>query len=119
MSGLEAELAQQIKYADLPTPEREYRWAAMLVGPGRGVRERLRMNSLKDWRFDFAWPDKMLAVEVDGGIWNQGRHTRGAGYTADCEKANAAQLYGWRVLRIVPQWIGSGEALNLIERALA
>lgn len=117
-SELEYTLIGQIKCAGLPVPEHGYRWAAELVGKGRGVRARLKMNDLRDWEFDLAWPERKLAVEVDGGIWTQGAHVRGAGYTSGCEKANAAQLYGWRVLRIVPQWIESGEALNLIEKAL-
>jgi len=40
----------------------------------------------------------MLAVEVDGGTWTGGRHTRGAGFEADCEKLNAAVIAGFRVL---------------------
>ena len=51
------------------------------------------------WRFDFAWPDRMLAVEIDGGAFSGGRHTRGAGFSEDCRKLNAATLLGWRVLR--------------------
>lgn len=53
------------------------------------------------WRFDFAWPDRMLAVEIDGGAFSGGRHTRGAGFSEDCRKLNAATLLGWRVLRFV------------------
>lgn len=70
------------------------------------------------WRFDFAWPAHMLAVEVDGGTYSGGRHTRGAGYERDCEKANEAVLRGWRVLRVTTQQVDSGEALAWIERAL-
>lgn len=51
------------------------------------------------WRFDFASPDKMLGIEIEGGMWSKGRHTRAMGYTNDCEKYNAATLLGWRVFR--------------------
>lgn len=57
-----------------------------------------RFHATRDWRFDFAWPDQLVAVELDGGTWAQGRHTRGAGYRADCVKANTAQMAGWIVL---------------------
>jgi len=57
-----------------------------------------RFDATRDWRFDFAWPDQLVAVELDGGTWTQGRHTRGTGYRDGCEKGNAAQAAGWIVL---------------------
>lgn len=53
----------------------------------------------RKWAFDRAWPDHMVAVELDGGVWSGGRHTRGQGYIDDCTKLNAATVRGWRVLR--------------------
>ena len=53
-------LAFHVKAQRLPAPDREYRFAAMAVGgTGAGVKERLRKARLRDWRFDFAWPDQM------------------------------------------------------------
>lgn len=49
--------------------------------------------------FDFAWPDKRLALEVDGGIWTNGAHTRGKGKLRDDDKTNYAAACGWRVMR--------------------
>lgn len=51
------------------------------------------------WRFDWAWPDQKVALEIEGGVYARGRHTRGKGYENDCRKYNAALLQGWRVLR--------------------
>jgi very-short-patch-repair endonuclease len=51
------------------------------------------------FRFDFAWPDKLIAVELEGGVWARGRHVRGRGYESDCEKYNLAQSLGWSVYR--------------------
>ena len=91
-----------------PEPMREYRFAAAHVGLGPGLRARLKAAGLRDWRFDFAWPHYLVegmdrggvAVEIDGGTWTRGRHTRGAGYRGDCEKLNAATSLGWAVYRV-------------------
>ena len=53
----------------------------------------------RKWRFDFAWPGMMLAVELEGAIWIGGRHSRGPGILNDMEKYNWAVVHGWRVLR--------------------
>ena len=58
-----------------------------------------RFHPVRRWRFDFAWPTVQVAVEMEGGIWTRGRHTRGKGFEADCEKYNAATALGWRVFR--------------------
>jgi very-short-patch-repair endonuclease len=54
----------------------------------------------RKWRFDFAAPAARVAVEIEGGVWSKGRHTRGAGFVADCEKYNSAALKGWAVFRL-------------------
>ena len=73
----------------LPDPEREYRFA----------------QPERQWRFDFAWPGRMLAVEIEGGSWAGGRHTTGSGFAADLEKYNDAAIRGWRVIRLTPQHV--------------
>lgn len=73
----------------------------------------------RKWRADFAWPTQKILVEVHGGIWSSGRHTRGSGFQADRERQNEATLAGWRVLEITDAHIKSGQALTWIERALA
>jgi len=67
-----------------------------------------RFHPRRKWRFDYSWSDVMIALEVEGGIWTQGRHTRGAGFLADMEKYNAAVLLGWRVLRTTPDKLADG-----------
>lgn len=67
------------------------------------------------WRFDWAFPSERIAIEVEGGAWIGGRHTRGAGYIKDMEKYNAAVLRGWRVLRFTPAQVADGSALKAIE----
>lgn len=100
-SELEESMALQMRAVGLPEPVREYRF-----------------HPPRRWRFDFAWPDRMLALEVEGATWARGRHTRGSGFALDCSKYNQAVLDGWRVLRVTGEMVGSGEALGLVERAV-
>ena len=58
-----------------------------------------RFHPFRKWRFDFAWPEQKVAVEMEGGVFIGGAHTRGGHYQSDCEKYNAAVLLGWRILR--------------------
>jgi hypothetical protein len=67
------------------------------------------------WRFDWAWPDKRIAVECEGGIWGYGRHNRAPGFIKDMEKYNEAAKLGWRVFRFTPQQIKKGEAQTFMK----
>lgn len=78
-----------------------------------------RFHPHRRWRTDYAWPDRKLALEVEGGIWTQGRHTRGAGFLADLEKYNTLTAMGWRLLRVTPQQLLTADTLELVERAMA
>jgi very-short-patch-repair endonuclease len=77
-----------------------------------------RFHPTRRWRLDYAWPERLLAVEVHGGVWADGRHTRGAGFTGDREKMNEAALLGWRVLEVTTDHVRSGQALSWVEQAL-
>lgn len=70
------------------------------------------------WRFDFAYPAIKVALEVEGGVFQKGRHTTGAGFTADVEKYNAAALDGWLVLRATAAHVKSGRAIQWLATAL-
>jgi hypothetical protein len=95
-----ADFAKLCTFHGIPVPVPEYRFAP----PRR-------------WRFDWAWPDRILALEIDGGVWTGGRHTRGAGFIRDQEKRNEAVLRGWAVLHCTPKDMTSGAVFVLLRRA--
>jgi very-short-patch-repair endonuclease len=70
---------------------------------GFSPKEEYRFHPKRRWRFDLAIPELKVAIEIEGGIWTGGRHTRGTGYQKDMEKYNAAQMLGWKVFRYTPQ----------------
>lgn len=78
-----------------------------------------RFHPVRKWLFDFAMPEKLVAVECQGGVYIGGRHATGTGITKDCEKFSVAASMGWRVMPVTPAQIRSGEALQWIEAALA
>lgn len=79
-----------------------------------------RFHATRRWRFDWAFLDAKLAVEVEGGSFlpGGGRHTRGAGFVKDTEKYAEALILGWRVLRVTPQQISDGQAVTWVAKIL-
>lgn len=77
-----------------------------------------RFHETRKWRVDFAFEKQRVAVEVEGGVWTGGRHTRGGGFEDDCTKYNALALAGWRLLRFTGAMVKSGVALSTIEQAI-
>ena len=101
MSNLETILAFHMHAAGIPAPVRQHEF-----------------HPTRKWRFDFAWPDRKLAVEVQGGQWVKGAHNRGTGMNNDARKNCAAVGMGWKVMYVTGDMVNSGEALNAIEEAL-
>lgn len=58
-----------------------------------------RFHKTRKWRFDYAWPQLKVAVEINGGSFVQGRHNRGAALISEYDKLNEAQRLGWVVLQ--------------------
>jgi hypothetical protein len=99
--GASLSFDRQCQYAKLPAPVAEFRF-----------------HPTRRWRLDWAWPDRKLALEVEGGVFIRGRHSRGAGMVKDMEKYNALAAMGWLLLRVTPKQMRNGEALSLAERTL-
>lgn len=99
---LEDEFFFQIKINKLKIPVREYRF-----------------DSSRRWRFDFAYSDRKIGIEVQGGIWIKGGHNTGKGIEKDYEKLNNALLQGWKVLLFTGGHIKSGIAIEFVKQILA
>ena len=106
-SPAETLLAVQLEQAHIPF-EREYRF-----------------HPERKWRADFmvgqdmAWPVRgRYLIEIEGGAYVQGRHTRGASFERDCEKYAAAAILGYRLIRVTPRQVESGQALSWIRQAV-
>lgn len=97
----EEELLGQMRLSGIPKPSRNY-----------------QITSSRKFTFDFAWPDKMMAVEVEGGtrMKGGGRHNRHAGYQRDCEKYSLAAELGWKVHRFTSDDVYKGRAIRRIEQ---
>jgi very-short-patch-repair endonuclease len=74
-----------------------------------------RFHPIRKWRFDFALPESKIAIEINGGIWNYGRHNRASGYIKDLEKMNEAQMMAWRVFQLHNATITAPNVNRIIE----
>lgn len=103
MTELEETMVGSLRLNNLPPGIREYHFAASL---GR------------KWRFDFAWPEGKVALEVEGGTWVRGAHNRGKHMASDMEKYNMAALLGWIVLRVNNHMVEDNRAADVVRAAL-
>jgi len=99
-SDLELEFLAQVRLAGLPEPEREY---PAITG--------------RKFRFDFAWVEQKVLVEIQGGIYQYApSHTSASGIRRDAEKMNLAVSQGWKVYHFTPDMVRDGKALQMIEQ---
>ncbi len=77
-----------------------------------------KFHPTRKWKFDYVLWDvsnlSNIAIEIEGGVWMRGRHTRGKGYQNDMEKYNAATALGWRVFRFSTEDVLRGRAKDFL-----
>jgi len=101
------------KRADAPEIHPLFR--AMLLDAGLTIPEReFKFHPNRKWRFDYSWVEQKVALEVEGGVWTGGRHTRGSGFMGDMSKYNEATCAGWRVLRCTPDTLATEATIGMI-----
>ena len=108
-SALEKQLEEELQ---------QHRIRELKKAMGEEVVAEHRFHPEREWRFDFYLPQSRVAIEVEGGVWTQGRHTRGKGYIGDMEKYNEAQAMGIKVLRFTPEQLLKPKALKTIKQAI-
>jgi hypothetical protein len=62
--------------------------------------EEHRFHDTRKWRLDFAHIESRVGIEIQGGIWNGGRHGRGYGIAQDNEKSNEAIFCAWVIIKL-------------------
>lgn len=85
---------------------------------GLTVLKEYRFNQRRKWRFDYAIPEHRVALEVEGGVFTQGRHVRPQGFLGDIEKYNTATLMGWKLLRTTPSDLLTTKTLEMLKCAI-
>ena len=85
---------------------------------GVEVVKEYKFHPVRKWRFDYAFTEYMVEVEVDGGVWTGGRHINPSGYINDMEKLNTAASMGWLVLRITTDDRFASKTYDLIKQTL-
>ena len=94
--------AAQLRAAGVPSPTLE-----------------LRFHPTRKWRWDMAWVGHKVALEIQGGLFINGRHSRGAALLGEHEKLSEAAALGWRVLFTTPRRLCLPSTVDQIRRALA
>ena len=88
------------------------------MGIPKPVQE-FRFDETRRWRLDFAWPEYKVALEIDGGIFVNGGHNRGAQIMKTWEKENTAACMGWRFIKCQPKDVLKLSTIETLKKALS
>lgn len=79
----------------------------------------------RKFRADYCWPEAMVIVERQGGLFmkraksgGRGAHALPTNILRDYEKSNLAQLAGWTYLQYTPRELESGAVLPVLKIVL-
>ena len=89
----------------LPEPEPEYKF-----------------HPKRKWRTDYFFFNPIngirVALEVEGGVFQYGRHNRASGFIGDMEKYNALAEMGILLVRVLPQQLVTKKTFDTLRKAL-
>ena len=103
VNGQQKIFMQLCEKSNLPVPIPEYKF-----------------HDKRKWRIDyyFEYNGKRIALEVEGGVWTKGRHTRGSGFTKDMVKDNEMAANGILLLRVTPTDLMKLQTIDLIKKTI-
>ena len=99
------------------TYKQKYPMFFRLISGNRSIPEpvdEFYFHTVRKWRVDLCWPDQKLALEIEGGVFINGRHVRPTGFIKDIEKYNALSILGYSLLRFTPQQMESCESYDFL-----
>lgn len=82
--------------------------------PPYSMEREYQFDPARRWRFDRANRLAKVAVELEGGIWNGGRHIQPKGFEADVEKYNRATFLGWAVFRLTHEMMVADPSRHIL-----
>lgn len=109
MSTLERKFLDVWVWLDGPDLERETMFDAEHSAT-------LKQAGGRKWRADFVHRGTRTMIEIEGGAWTGGRHTRGSGFTEDATKYLRAWELGWSVLRLSEAQITERDVRRIIAK---
>jgi very-short-patch-repair endonuclease len=74
-----------------------------------------KFSKTRDWRADYAIVGTWVLLEIEGGIFSNGRHTRGSGYERDLEKYNTVSALGYKLFRFSTAQVLTGKAKEFLK----
>jgi very-short-patch-repair endonuclease len=85
----------------------------------RNFKQQFKAIPYRKFLWDFAWVKQKLLVEIQGGIFQKGAHSTGAGIERDMTKLNLATLNGYRCLQFSRRMIEDGSAVEITRQVLS
>jgi hypothetical protein len=89
--------AAQVQPASPLALQFEFLWS---IWNGPALAREYKFHTQRRWRLDYYHAATRTAIELEGGLYSNGRHTRTAGFLGDIEKYNAATMHGIALLRL-------------------
>lgn len=83
------------------------------IGGLKGFETQFKPLLPRKWSLDFAWPDRKVAVEVQGMV-----HRIKDKFRRDIEKRAELMLAGWKVLEVDGASVRDGRAFEWVTRLL-
>lgn len=108
----------RLRFRDKRSPSRLEAQFALLwrAANGPALEKELVFHTGRRWRADFAHIPSRTLIEIEGGIWIQGRHNRAEGFLADIEKYFESALAGWTVFRLSERQLTLESVVRFVAR---